>query len=291
VKNQPSVSVIVPVYNAELTIRKCIDSLLELNYPKEQMELLLVDNNSNDHTREVLESYKWKIQILNEKRKGPAAARNRGIENANGEVVAFTDSDCTVDKDWLQRIVDPLKDQNIGAVGGKILAQRPCNGIEEFGEVIHDHYRAINEYKPSYVITMNWASRSSVLHEVGFFDESFARCEDVDLAFRISQAGYRFEYAPEALVYHAHEKTLSGLFQEGFLHGFYSIKTIRVHEAYMKNSGFRRFDRNSYRHLMNSWVDFLKDRNRPYSYYQIVFNSGKKLGKCLGSMRFGYFDI
>src|SRR5882724_8787927 len=86
----PNVSVIVPVYNAQETIRDCIDSLLELNYPKENLELIFVNNASTDKTHEVLKQYSNDIRIMYEAKRGPAAARNKGILNARGEVVAFT---------------------------------------------------------------------------------------------------------------------------------------------------------------------------------------------------------
>jgi GT2 family glycosyltransferase len=130
--------------------------------------------------------------------------------SARGEVVAFTDADCVVEPGWLASLVAPLSDESIGIVGGKILAKRPCNPIEEFGERIHDHELAINVYEPPHVITMNWASRVSVLRE-NLFDEKFLRSQDVDLSYRILQQGYEFVFTPAAVVYHRNEKTFSGL--------------------------------------------------------------------------------
>ena len=285
-------SVVVPVYNAENTIRDCIHSLLELNYPKEYLELIFINNASTDGTANILNQYSDKIKIFYEENRGAAAARNKGILNASGEVIAFTDSDCIVEKDWLQNIVNPLKDEGIGIVGGKILSKRPCNKIEEFGEVIHDHYKAINEFKPAYVITMNWASRLSVLKEVGSFDESFIRYyEDVDLSLRISQAGYRFVHKPEAIVYHENEKNFSGLFREGFLHGYYSINYFKKHKVYLKQFGHSRFDLNSYIELVSSLVNFVLNQNPKYSICFFVFNIGKKFGKFTGSIIFCYLDL
>lgn len=285
----PKVSVIVPVYNAERTIAECIDSLLGLSYPKENVELVLINNASTDRTADVLNHYRGKIEILYEEKRGPSATRNKGLLNARGNVVAFTDSDCMVDKDWLQQIVFPLQDDSIGIVGGKILSKRPCNKIEEFGEEIHDHDKAINECKPPYAITMNWSSRLSVLKEVNLFDESFIRCEDVDLSYRIFQAGYKFVYKPEAIVYHRNEKTLSGLFKEGYLHGFHSIKALKVHKVFFKQFGRRRFKLSSYEKILSSFIDLVRGHNHSICYS--VFNLGKKVGKFFGSIRFFYLDL
>jgi glycosyltransferase involved in cell wall biosynthesis len=287
----PIVSVIVPIYNAESTLAACINSLLGLDYPKENLELILVNNASTDRTADVLNRYSREIEILYEEKKGPAVTRNKGLLNARGYVVAFTDSDCVVDKDWLRQIVIPLQDDSIGIVGGKILAKRPCNKIEEFGEKIHDHNRSINEFKPPYVITMNWASRLCVLKEVGLFNESFKRGEDVDLSYRILQAGYKFVYKPEAIVYHRNEKNLSGLFQEGYLHGHYSIKNLKSHKNFLKKFGHRRFNLSSYAEILSSFAKFILGRSRSDSLCHFVFNSGKKMGKFFGCIRFFYVDL
>lgn len=287
----PKVSVIVPVYNAQRTIAECIDSLLRLDYPKENLELILVNNASTDKTGDILNRYRAQIDILYEEKRGPAAARNKGLLNARGDVAAFVDADCVVDEDWLKTIVLALQDRDVGIVGGKILAKRPCNKIEEFGEEIHDHNRAINEAKPSYVITMNWASRLSVLKEVGLFDESFRRGEDVDLSIRIFQAGYKFVYEPDAIVYHRNEKTLSGLFQEGYLHGYHSIKNHKVHKDFLKKFGHHRFNLSSYADILCSFTKFVLGSNQDDSLCYFVFNSGKKVGKFFGSIRFLYLNL
>jgi glycosyltransferase involved in cell wall biosynthesis len=287
----PRVSLIVPVYNSECTLEACIDSLLELDYPKKNMELIFVNNASTDRTADILERYRGEIEILYEEKRGPAAARNKGLLNARGDVAAFTDSDCITDKGWLQEIVLPLRDDNIGVAGGKILAGWPCNEIEKFGEKIHDHYRSINEFKPPYAITMNWASRIDVLKEVGLFDESFERGEDVDLSYRIFQAGYKFAYIPEAVVYHRNEKNLPGLFHEGYLHGYYSILNLKAHENFLKKFGHRRFNLSSYADILSCFGKFVLGCNRTDSLCYIIFNSGKKIGKFFGSIRFFYADL
>jgi len=287
----PRISVIVPVYNAQETLRDCVHSLLELNYPRDKLEIILIDNASTDETAEIAKQYSLDIQILYEAKRGPAATRNRGILNAKGEIIAFTDSDCVVDRDWLRNLVPALKEHRVGIAGGRILSRRPCNTIEQFGEEIHDHGKAIDVYKPPYVISMNWMSRRAVITEVGLFDESFIRNEDVDLSHRIFQAGYGFVHEPRAIVYHANERTLSGLFREGYLHGFYSVRTNRVHREFVKRFGHRSIDLSSYTKILSSLIDFLLRRNHNHAICYFVFNSGKKMGKLVGSVRFLHLDL
>jgi glycosyltransferase involved in cell wall biosynthesis len=225
--SMPRVSVIVPVYNGEHTIGDCVESIFGLSFPRNEVELLLIDNASSDGTPAIIDRYRDRAVILHERKRGPAAARNRGLLHATGDIVAFTDADCVVDRDWLSRLIAPLTDPVVGIVGGTILATAPCNAVEEFGERIHDHRMAIEVYSPPYAITMNWASRRSVLEEVGPFDEELLRCEDCDLAYRVVAAGYRIVHEPAAVVYHHTERSLVGLITEGYAHGYHSIPLLK----------------------------------------------------------------
>lgn len=234
----PTVSIIVPVYNAQQTLTGCLDSLLRLDYPAERREVIVVENGSCDGTPEILGSYGPTITVIGEPRRGPAAARNAGLGQATGDVVAFTDADCVVDRHWLASILAPLEDPAVGAVGGRNLARRPCRPIAEFGERVHDHARAIQRVRPPYAITMNWASRRAVLDEVGGFNPDLERCSDVDMAYRLIQAGYRLVYEPTAVVYHHNRSTLRALIRQGYLHGYHGVRVSRLHSAFL--SGHQR---------------------------------------------------
>jgi glycosyltransferase involved in cell wall biosynthesis len=285
------VSVVVPVYNGEETIAECLDSLLALRYPAGLVDLLVVDNGSRDGTAAVLERYDRRIARLSESTRGPAAARNAGLRAAGGEVVAFTDADCRVDPDWLTAIVAPLADQGVGIAGGTIRALPPANEVERFGEAIHDHRQAIEVFDPPYAITMNWASRRAVLEELRGFDEDFRRGEDVDLSYRMIQAGYTLAFAPAAVVYHHHEENLAGLFREGFQHGFYGVFALKHHDQFVRRLGHSRMDWQGYVTIGADVLDWVRDRDRSRSRCDAVFNSGKKAGKLAGSLRFGYLTI
>ncbi len=230
----PRASVVVAVLNSEATIAECVRSLMGLRYPRELLEIVVVDNGSRDRTRAVLEGLGDSITVVEEGGRGPAAARNAGIRRAGGDVLAFTDADCTVAPEWLRTLVAALDDPAVGIAGGLILSRRPATDVELFGEVIHDHRCALLALRPPYAITMNWASRRAVLEEVGLFDPRLRRCEDVDLAYRIGQRGYSFAFAPGAVIYHRNERSLAGLFREGWQHGFFAAPVRRRHAAYVK---------------------------------------------------------
>jgi len=289
--NFTNVTIIVPVYNAEKTIEDCIKSILSLDYPKEKLELIFVDNKSTDNSNDILNKYKSDIKIFFEKKRGPAAARNKGLQNVSGNIVAFTDSDCTVDKDWLKKIIFPLEDERVGISGGKILAKIPFNKIEKFGESIHNHEAAINQFKPPYVITMNWASRLQVLKDMNFFNAEFIRCEDVDLSHRIYISGYKIVYTPDAIVYHRNEKTFPRLFREGYLHGIYSVQFIKHYHEFFLKTGHRRANLDNYKKIFFDLKQYFTNGKNIDSLCWAIFNSGKKVGKIVGSLKYSYLDI
>lgn len=287
----PSVSVVVPARNAERTIDECIRSLLALDYPADRLELRVVDNDSDDGTAAVLRRHDDRIVAVHELRRGPAAARNAGLRGATGEVVAFTDADCVVEPDWLAHLVAPLEDPRVGIAGGTILARRPANDVERFGEAIHDHRLAIEVFEPGYVITMSWASRRDVLAELGGFDERFIRAEDVDLSYRATQAGYTLAFAPAAVVHHRNEDSLPGLFREGFAHGFYGVQARKRHEGFLRQLGHSNVNGRAYADIGSRALAWARRRDDPRSRCDAVFNSGKKAGKVAGSVRFGHLDL
>jgi glycosyltransferase involved in cell wall biosynthesis len=287
----PYASVIVPAYNAEDTVEACMESLLRLHYPSDRVELIFVDNGSTDATPDILRGRADVLRVVHERRRGPAAARNAGLAFARGEAVAFTDADCVVDEDWLRSILAPLEGQPTRVVGGRILATRPCNWIERFGERIHDHRSSIEVLHPPYVITMNWAMRRSNLGGPRSFDESLRRCSDVDLAYRLFEAGYSFLFQPTALVYHRNERSLRGLFREGFQHGFYSVEARRKHRELLEACGHRGVSWGAYTRVVSSLINAIRGRDVAASVCESIFLSGKALGRVTGSLRFRHLGL
>lgn len=288
---QPAVSVVVPVFNGVATIDDCVRSLLELRYPDDRLELIVVDNGSHDGTTQALRDYRHRIVVAHARRRGAASARNAGVRFASGEVIAFTDADCVVEPDWLQRLVDALEDPRVGIAGGPIRALPNANEIERFGEVIHDHRAAMEVYKPPYAITMSWGSRRALLRSLGGFDERFRRGQDVDLAYRIVRSGFILVFVPEAIVYHRNEDTLAGLFREGFQHGFCAVQVRKRHDALVADVGYRRVRLEDYTNILEGLLRSIRGAGDVRSRCEAVFNAGKKVGALAGSIRFCRLDL
>lgn len=273
-----AVSVIVPVRNRPVAVARCIESLLRSDYPPSHLELICVDNGSTDNTPAVLEGYSPRVRVVSELTPGPGAARNAGIRVASGERIAFTDSDCIVEPDWVRRIVAPLDEPEIGIVGGRILAQRPCSPVGLFGERIHDHRAAIEGFYPPYVISMNIAMRCETLAALGGFDERLLRCEDVDLSVRAVQAGLRLAYCDEAVIHHRNRDSLWELMREGFQHGYYAPQLLEIHEDYYRAAREEGGDRPA------SSVARVEPEVAPWrcELYGRLFQASKSLGRIIG---------
>lgn len=115
------------------------------------------------------------------------------------------------------------------------MARPEAGPIEKFGEYISDHVSAIESSRPPYLITMNMASRLSLLRSIGLFDERWIRMEDCDIAYRILKAGASIVYEPEAVVYHHHRDSLATLAWQGYLHGYYTPAFRRFHRQFIED--------------------------------------------------------
>jgi glycosyltransferase involved in cell wall biosynthesis len=270
----------VPVLNGAGTIALCVESILGIDFARTDYELIVVDNGSTDTTRCELAAFGSAIRVVEEARRSPGAARNAGIAVARGQLIAFTDADCVVDSPWLKEVIAPLDDRSIGVAGGAILARQSTDRIARFGELVHDHRRAMEQSNPPYAITMNWASPRAVLDEVGLFDPTLARGEDVELSWRIHAAGYRFAYRDGARVRHFNESTLAGLFSEGFSHG---RAAVAVRARFSGSEAYGRYRaRGTFRRMLQRANELVRGPERFEALCWTVF----ELGKGLGSLTF-----
>ena len=228
----PTVSVVIPAYNANEVLGECLEAIRRLQYPREKMEVLVIDNNSTDSTSAETRAKGFEPLLCS--RPGASAARNTGIEKAKGEIVAFTDSDVIVEPDWLLRIVEPFRDPRVGGVGGAIGAYRAVTG-SEFHAVASgmlDQERQLAG-RPPYMLpfaaTANAAYRASALQEVKGFDETLGVGEDADLSWRIQWAGYKMVYAPAAKVHHKFRSTRKAYFRQTYEYGKATVDLFKKH--------------------------------------------------------------
>ncbi len=195
----PFVSVIVPVRN-DPRIRRCLRALLGQTYPAERTELIVVDNRSSDETPVVVREHPVTLLVEN-RTLSPYAARNRGIERARGEILAFTDADCVPDKDWLTRAVAALEREGADLVGGRVRFRfsEPPHAAEIFDSLHNlDNDRSIAER--GVAKTGNLCARRRVFEAIGPFPAARRSGGDVEWTGRASGAGFALVYAADAVV-------------------------------------------------------------------------------------------
>ncbi len=276
----PSVSVVIPAYNSETFLGRCLESVLGCDYPAELLQIICVDNGSRDRTAEIARRFAPAVQLVLESKRGPAAARNAGLRAARQSIVAFTDSDCVVDRAWLRRIVEPIQAKRASAVGGRILARPEAGPVERFGELVHDHAKALEYFQPPYLITMNAAMPRELLLSLGGFDERWIRLEDVELTYRILGSGHSLAYQPDAVIHHHNRDTLPRLAREGFLHGYYRGEFLRAHREFIRT--YR--ERSPMAHPAPPVEPPAASSLRPWQVrlFWNIFNCGKKAGEVTG---------
>ena len=204
----PKVSVVICVYNGERTLDACLASLQKLNYPN--YEVIVVNDGSTDTSRQIAEKYNY-IRLINQENKGLSEARNVGIRASTGEIIAFTDSDCTADADWLNYLVARFHSSEFAAVGGPNLSPpddsmiASCVAVSPGGPT----HVLLDDEVAEHIPGCNMAFRREALHAIGGFDPIFrAAGDDVDLCWRLQNKGYKIGFSPAAVVWHFRRNTV-----------------------------------------------------------------------------------
>ncbi|MEO1374768.1 MAG: glycosyltransferase [Cyanobacteria bacterium J06635_10] len=250
---KPEVSVIIPIYNGTADLPELINCLLAQTYPKERVEYLLVDNNSSDDTSKILKlaalNCPIQIRALSENEiQSSYAARNTGIREAGGEIIAFTDADCRPQPQWLEALVQPFVNQNVVIVAGEITALPGNSLLEKYAdqqETLSQKHTLANKFC-AYGQTANLAIRRLALEKAGLFRPYLTTGGDADLCWRILHLEIgNLEFAAEAIVQHRHRSTLKELESQWRrygrsnrylheLHGIELMREITLNEYYYR---------------------------------------------------------
>jgi cellulose synthase/poly-beta-1,6-N-acetylglucosamine synthase-like glycosyltransferase len=206
--------VIVPVRDGQPTIADCLDAILAIDYPAEHREILVVDNGSSDGTAALIRTRP--VRYLSEPKRGVSNARNRGIAESTGEILAFVDADCLVEPRWLSELVRPFEDPEVGSVAGDLQHVPPTTAAErQAARLLGNWQRFAFNSNPAYPITANAAYRRDVLERIGTFDPHMTRAQDVELGLRFQErSGRRLAYAEKATARHRNRSTQLGFFRQ-----------------------------------------------------------------------------
>lgn len=209
----PFVSVVVCTYNRKQLLKSCLNSIYAQDFPQTRFEVIVIDGGSIDGTEEICQDYP-NLQFIVEHKYGLAYARNKGAELAQGEIVAYTDDDCIVDKHWLRSLLTEFHvSKKVVGVGGPVYPIQP--GIIPKKIHVNAAFGFFDEGKSKKqvngVITSNSAFRKGLFKQITFDDTLgvtrrkglILSGEDTDFCRQIIKSGFELRYTPYAKVYHS----------------------------------------------------------------------------------------
>ncbi len=237
--NPITVSVIIPAYNASATIGKALEALSRQNC-FQPFEVIVVDDGSNDGTADIVCSFA-SVKYVCQDNAGPAAARNHGARLARGEYLAFTDSDCVPQEDWISLLMAGFGQLQVGVVAGSYGISNPEKWLARCinKEILWRHTHLMPDHPNSFG-SYNFCVKKNIFEAVGGFNTSYrwASGEDNDLSYKIIRSGQLIYFQRKALVGHHHPTRVVKYLQEQFRHGFWRVKMYRDHPGMMRGDGY-----------------------------------------------------
>lgn len=238
--SSPYVSIIIPCRNEAKGIRSCLESVVKSAYPKEQLELLVVDGRSDDKTRDIIDEfsskYSW-VRLLDNAQRMTPAALNIGIQSARGKVLIRMDAHTVYPADYVPKLVEWLERSGADNVGG-VCITRPASdtpkahaiavGLSHPWGVGNSHFR-IGVTAPKWVDHVPFGCyRREVFDKIGIFDERLIRNQDDELNHRLIRHGGRILLVPEIVSYYTARDSLKKLWVMYYQYGYYKPLAVRM---------------------------------------------------------------
>jgi cellulose synthase/poly-beta-1,6-N-acetylglucosamine synthase-like glycosyltransferase len=240
INNQPLVSIVIPMYNEARYITTLIDSINALDYPHEKVEILIVDGQSTDGSRELvreLSGTDTRIKLLDNPARKTPSGLNIGVRGSSGEVIIILGAHSTLDKDFVKKNVETMRQENVVCTGGTIINRghtffQRLVGIAmstPFG-MGSAPYRYSKKMKNVDTVMFGAYTRT-VFDEIGLFEETRLISEDAELNWRIRQAGYNIVFNPEIISYYYPRDSFGKLIKQFFRYGILRVNVLKKHRT------------------------------------------------------------
>jgi glycosyltransferase involved in cell wall biosynthesis len=235
----PMLTIIIPCRNEEKYIDKCLNSIIANDYPKEKLEILVLDGMSKDKTRDIITQYSKKysfINLLDNPKKIVPTALNQGIKNSKGSIILRIDAHNIYKKDYISKCVKYLQDYNVDNVGGiwitlpgreGLLGNAIALGLSHpFG--IGNAYYRIGSKKPKFVDTVPFGCyRKAIFDKLGLFDEDLVRNQDDEFNLRIIKNGGKILLSPDIISYYYTRDSLLKLWNMYYQYGYFKPLVVK----------------------------------------------------------------
>jgi cellulose synthase/poly-beta-1,6-N-acetylglucosamine synthase-like glycosyltransferase len=227
-KRFPSITFLIPAHNEEKNIGKCLKSILSLNYPKNKLKVIVIDDGSSDNTAKIVKKFK-EVKLIRQKQQGKAVALNNGLKHVNTELVACMDADSFPDKDFLMKMVGYMERKNVASVTPAVKVLEPKTMMQKIQWVEYlwsIFLRKLFNFFDCQYVTPGPGSiyKTFILKKVGGFDEK-NYTEDTEIAFRLVDKGYKIENSIDAYVYTLAPSNFKTLFRQ----------RVRWYRGYIQN--------------------------------------------------------
>lgn len=180
------ISVVIPAFNEEKLIAKCITAVKNQTFPKEEYEILVIDNNSTDKTAEIAKKL-GAIVIPYSQKQGFSVTKQFGTQKAKGEIIAYTDADSIPDKHWLENIDKLMLNKKLMCIGGTVLSAED-NPLMNFPLVSYDFFARVNQlFGISLIWSPNMAVRKDAFMQIGGFNTKLKTSDDWEFTLRIQK--------------------------------------------------------------------------------------------------------
>ena len=230
-------SVVIPTLNSASTLSYTLSSIFSNRFPRELFEVLVIDNGSSDETIEIAKGFPVKVYHCSVRGIGPP--RNLGIRKARGNIVCFTDSDCVVEKNWLEKIFTFFeRNPEADGVGGPVFPY-PCNQnkIQKLtGEIFVEDQGYPKKLKKvefgstqGIIFGTNSAYKKDAVASVGGYSEPGG--SNLELAWRLVSRGHNLFFNPEIKVYHVFPSNIVSIFKQQFRWGVQSTQMKRMYHV------------------------------------------------------------
>lgn len=240
--NQPEVSVIIPVYNEEVCLDDCLDSLLEQSFPRDSMEWLIVDGGSTDATPEILEKYRGKgpFVILSNPGRTTPSSLNMAIRHADGKYIVRMDAHAVYQRDYISRCISCLEEMEADNAGGVIKVHGSGKIGKAFAAMLSSPFgtggaRFRGAGRSGFVDTVPFGTwRRELFDRIGLFDEELLRSEDNDMNQRIRMAGGRIYLDADICTDYFCRSSLKGVLKTALCNGNALFFTLRKEPGAMR---------------------------------------------------------
>lgn len=236
-----NVSVIIPCRNEERYIAECIDSVITCNYPQDNLEIIVVDGQSSDATRDIVQKIREQfanIYLMDNPQQTTQWALNMGIKNASGDVIFILGAHAMMTGNYIGACVEILeRHPEVGCAGG-VTENIYADGLSGIiGRAMSGRFGVGNAHfrtgtKSGYVDTVAFgAYRKQVFDRIGFFDEELVRNQDDEFSYRMIKNGFKIYLDPALkLLYHA-RASFKSLFRQYFQYGYWKVYVNKKHKA------------------------------------------------------------